>query len=95
MYHPIVFSRPKVTSTVLSFVPKKNINCVINKIENLEYITNQFFSKKRKMINKSIKKIFKNKEKIKLIKNINLNSRPSDLPPQKSIMKLQNCLKKI
>ena len=35
------------------------------------------------MINKSIKKIFKNKEKIKLIKNINLNSRPSDLPPQK------------
>ena len=57
------FPRPKVTSTVY-LLYQKNINCVINKIENLEYITNQFFSKKRKMINKSIKKIFKNKEKL-------------------------------
>jgi len=77
------FPKPKIDSTVLFLKPNNKIKNKIKNLENLEKITHVFFSKKRKMINKSIKKIFKNKEKIKLIKNINLNSRPSDLPPQK------------
>ena len=77
------FPRPKIKSTILYFVPKKNIPYKIDKIDNLEYITNQLFSKKRKMINKSIKNIFKSNKKIDLIKNLNLNNRPSELSPEK------------
>ncbi len=72
------FPKPKVTSTVLHLMPLKNINYKINNINNLEYITNIFFSNKRKMVNKNIKKIFKPNE-IKKFKNLNLKSRPSDL----------------
>ena len=54
----------------------------IKNIENLEKITNIFFSGKRKMINKKIKNIF-NKEKLDLIKDLNLKSRPSNLKPEK------------
>ncbi len=76
------FPKPKVESSVLFFKPKKNISIDIKKIENLEKITNIFFSGKRKMINKKIKKIF-NKEKLDLIKDLNLKSRPSNLKPEK------------
>jgi len=78
------FPKPKVESMVLHLKPKNNNSLMkIKHIENLEKITSIFFSGKRKMINKSIKKIFENDEKIKLIKNLNLQSRPSDLKPEK------------
>jgi len=72
------FPRPKVTSTVIHLVPIKKINCKIKDIKNLEYITNTFFSTKRKKINKKIKEIF-NSDQINKFKDLNLNDRPSDL----------------
>ena len=72
------FPKPKVTSTVVHMVPVKKVKYKINDIKNLEYITNIFFSNKRKMINKQIKKIFKVDE-IKKFQDLNLNKRPSDL----------------
>jgi len=74
--------KPKVDSSVLFFKPKKKISINIKNIENLEKITNIFFSNRRKMINKNIKKIF-NKDKLDLIKDLDLKSRPSDLKPEK------------
>ena len=77
------FPKPKVDSTVLYFEPQNKIYVKIKKIKNLEKITNILFSNRRKMINKNIRKIFKKKDFIKLIKNLNLNSRPSELMPEK------------
>ena len=78
------FPKPKVNSTVLSFGINENTSNKIKKIENLEKITNLLFSNRRKMINKSIKKIFinDNKELVKKL-NIDLSLRPSDLKPKK------------
>tara|TARA_Y100000389_G_scaffold71507_1_gene68181 strand:+ start:7525 stop:8310 length:786 start_codon:yes stop_codon:yes gene_type:complete len=79
---PNCFSpKPKVTSTVFHFQPIKNKTFKIKKISNLEKITNILFSNKRKMINKSIKKILTNNE-IKNIKGLELNYRPSDIKPE-------------
>ena len=72
--------KPKVLSIVIHFKPKKNIYNIKN-VNNLEKITNIFFSNRRKMINKSIKKILSQK-KIHTIKDLNLNSRPADLSPE-------------
>ena len=76
------FPKPKVDSTVLFFKSKNLFDENIKNIENLEKITNIFFSNKRKMINKNIKKIPKKKQ-INLIENLDLESRPSDLKPEK------------
>ena len=48
---------------------------------NLEKITNFFFSNKRKMINKTIKKLL-NEREIKSIIGLKLNSRPSEIKPE-------------
>ena len=72
------FPKPKVTSTVMLFKPNKKIKFCIKDISNLEKITNIMFSNKRKMINKSLKKIL-NTYQINSIKDLNLNSRPADL----------------
>ena len=77
------FPKPKVNSTVILFKPKKNNSNNIKKLENLEKITNIFFSSKRKMINKSIKKIFNENIHKDVIKNIDLKCRPADLKPEK------------
>ena len=77
------FPKPKIISTVLNFVPHEIKDCKINNIENLEKITNIFFSNKRKMINKNIKKIFKTLKIINSIKDLDLMSRPEDLKPEK------------
>ena len=42
---------------VIHFKPKQNKIYKINNISNLEKVTNILFSNKRKMINKSLKKI--------------------------------------
>ena len=72
--------KPKVTSMVIHFQPKEKISFIIRKISNLETLTNIFFSNKRKMINKNIKKIL-NKDKINLLSDLNLNLRPSNISP--------------
>ena len=72
------FPKPKVVSTVLHLVPVKIKNYNIKNLKNLEFITNIFFSKKRKIINKTLKKNFKQKQ-IMMFKNLNINNRPSDL----------------
>ena len=56
MFLRIVFPKPKVVSTVLHLVPVKIKNYNIKNLKNLEFITNIFFSKKRKIINKTLKK---------------------------------------
>ena len=74
------FPKPKVTSIVIHFKPKKNILSKIKKIENLEKITNILFSNKRKMINKNIKKVL-NEADVKKIFNLKLNLRPAEISP--------------
>jgi len=78
---PNCFSpKPKINSLVIHFKPKKVFSSIKN-IENLERVTNIFFSNKRKMINKNIRKILSDKE-IKKIRGINLSSRPTELSPE-------------
>ena len=77
------FPKPKVVSSVLHFERKIKKSIKIKNIENLEKITNLLFSNRRKMINKNMKKIFKSDSKLKKIKNLNLNHRPSDIKPEK------------
>ncbi len=75
------FPKPKVTSMVILFKPKLKKIYNIENILNLEKITNIFFSNKRKMINKTIKKIL-NEQDIKSINDLKLNSRPSEIRPE-------------
>ena len=75
------FPKPKINSIILHFKPKDNILFKIKKITNLEKITNLFFSNKRKMINKSLKKIFTDKE-IKSIPSLKENLRPTEVDPE-------------
>ncbi len=73
------FPRPKVTSMIIQFKPKKQmINLNIN---NLEKITQIFFSNKRKMINKNIHKLL-DKKKIDKISRLNVKLRPSEIQPE-------------
>ena len=74
------FPKPKITSMVIHFQPKNNELFNIKEISNLEKITNIFFSNKRKMINKTLHKLF-DKDKIKTIKGLKENLRPSDIKP--------------
>ena len=74
------FPKPKVTSMVLHFQPKLNNTYKIKKVSNLEKVTNIIFSNKRKMINKSLKKIL-NSNEINKIFDLKVNSRPSELKP--------------
>ena len=75
------FPKPKVVSIVIHFKPMKKSLFKIRSINNLEKITNIFFSNKRKMIKKNIKKIL-NESEIQKILNLNLNSRPSEIKPE-------------
>jgi len=74
------FPKPKVTSIVIHFKPKKHLSYKIKNLAKLEQVTNILFSNKRKMINKNIRKILK-KMDIKKIADLNLNSRPAELKP--------------
>ncbi len=75
------FPKPKVTSSILHFKPRKINNHKVIKLSNLEKITGIFFSNKRKMINKNIKKIL-SPNRINEIPNINLKLRPSEISPE-------------
>ena len=74
------FPKPKVDSTLLSFVPKKEFYYIKNP-ENLEKITRIFFNQRRKMIKNPLKQIFKNPEKVAENFKLNLNLRPQNLSP--------------
>ena len=75
------FPKPKVNSTVLFFKPKRKKNFYIKNLDNLEKITNIFFSSRRKMINKNVKKIFK-KNYNNVVKDLNVRLRPSEVKPE-------------
>ncbi len=74
------FPKPKVDSTLLSFVPKKEFYYIKNP-ENLEKITRIFFNQRRKMIKNPLRQIFKNPEKVAVNFKLNLNLRPQNLSP--------------
>ena len=69
------FPKPKVHSTVLEFLPKKNFY-QIKDPKNLEKITKIFFSQRRKMIKKPINIVFKKFQ----FNYKKFNIRPSDRP---------------
>ncbi len=78
---PNCFSpKPKVKSTLVHMSPKKN-QFKIKNLNNLEKITNIFFSNKRKMVNKSLRKIL-TKNQIAHIEKKYLNLRPENLKPK-------------
>mgnify|MGYP001166443737 FL=1 len=74
------YPKPKVSSTLLLFIPKKKVYN-INELKNLEFITRTFFSLRRKMIKKPLKQIFKNFSDIVLKLKLNPNDRPQNLNP--------------
>ena len=71
--------KPKVDSIVIEFEPivRKDLN--FKSIESLEYITNVFFSNRRKMINKTFKKLKIYDEKFLQNNSIDLTLRPEKL----------------
>ena len=75
------FPKPKIYSMIVHFKPKSDNLYKIKNIKNLEKITNLFFSNKRKMINKTLKNIFKNNNLIGKLK-LNTNLRPSNISPE-------------
>ena len=74
------FPKPKVDSTLLSFVPRKNF-FHIKKPANLEKITRIFFNQRRKMIKNPLKQIFKNPDIVVEKLNLDVNLRPQNLSP--------------
>ena len=74
------FPKPKVTSMVLHLKSYKNKKYFIKDLSNLEKITNVLFSNRRKMINKSIKKILSEKSLLK-IPDLKLNLRAENIEP--------------
>ena len=75
------FPKPKVTSMVIHFKTLRKNFFNLNDISNLEKITNILFSNRRKMINKSIKKIL-DTNKLKELPNLDLNLRPEKISPE-------------
>jgi len=73
------FPKPKVNSTVLSFIPKKEKIFDIKNPKYLEKITRVLFSNRRKMINKSFAKLFVNSDHVAKNLNLDLNKRPEEL----------------
>ena len=73
------FPKPKVDSIVIEFQPvvRKDVN--FNSIKSLEFITNVFFSNKRKMVNKTFKKLKINDPDFLKENDIDLTLRPENL----------------
>ena len=85
---------PKVDSTVLVFRPINNKDYLINDKINIEEITHDLFSNRRKMINKTIRKNFDTHEKLFKELKINPNWRPAELN-ENHYFKLAERLEKI
>ena len=73
------FPKPKVDSIVIEFQPvvRKDVN--FNSIKSLEFITNVFFSNKRKMVNKTFRKLKIDNPDFLKENNIDLTLRPENL----------------
>ena len=71
--------KPKINSTVLSFIPKKNNVFNIKNPKCLETVTRVLFSSRRKMINKNFVKLFGQDMSVAKDLNLNLNQRPEEL----------------
>ena len=70
---------PKVDSSVLSFTPKTNSNFKLEDLNILSDLTKIIFNTKRKMISKTLEKLFNEKE-LKIINFDNIkNLRPENL----------------
>ena len=74
------YPAPKIKSTILLLEPKSSF-FNINNPKNLEHVTNIFFSQKRKMINKPLKILFKDINRISKKFNLDLTKRPQNLDP--------------
>ena len=72
------YPKPKVESSILSFVPETKYVKFQNP-KSLEVVTRIFFSQKRKMINKPFKQLFNNNNEVLNRLKINLNLRPQNL----------------
>ena len=72
------FPKPKVESTILSFVTEKKYIKFKN-AKSLELVTRVFFSQKRKMINKPLKQLFNDNNELLNRLKINVNLRPQNL----------------
>ena len=77
--------KPKIKSTLLEFIPKKNIVEIKNP-KNLENITKIFFSQRRKMIKKNFMRLFKNFNNLSKKVNIKLTDRPQNISVDKFLM---------
>tara|TARA_B100001057_G_scaffold467782_1_gene526253 strand:+ start:8172 stop:8954 length:783 start_codon:yes stop_codon:yes gene_type:complete len=77
--------KPKIKSTLLEFIPKKNFIELKNP-RNLEKITNLFFNQRRKMIKKNFMKLFKDFNIVSEKYNIKLTNRPQMLSINKFLM---------
>ena len=73
------FPKPKVDSIVIEFMPIKRKDISFKSIKSLEYITNIFFSNKRKMINKTFKKLKINNDSFIKNNKIDLTLRPEKI----------------
>ena len=69
---------PKVKSTLLVFVPKKQYH-IIKDPKNLEHITNIFFSQRRKMIKKPLSILFNDIDQVSEKLSLDLNMRPQNI----------------
>ena len=76
------FPKPKIKSTLLEFIPKKNIIEIENP-KNLENITKIFFSQRRKMVKKNFIRLFKNFDDLSKKINIKLTDRPQNISVDK------------
>ena len=70
--------KPKIDSTVLHFIPKKDFQKFKNS-KNIEIVTRTFFNQRRKMIKNPLKQLFKNPKEISDKLNIDLSLRPQNL----------------
>jgi len=87
------YPKPKIKSTVLVFEPILNYDFKVKKISNLEKVTQVFFSKKRKMINKAFRTLFKKPSEIEKKINLNLSLRPNQIS-EKEYYKITEYLEK-
>ena len=78
------FPKPKVWSSLITLTPKSKIQ-TINKVKNLEHITNIFFNNRRKMIKKPMRLLFKDYETIANKIKLDLNLRPQNVTQDKFI----------
>jgi 16S rRNA (adenine1518-N6/adenine1519-N6)-dimethyltransferase len=84
---------PKVKSTILIFEPIINEDFTVQNISNLETITHYFFSKKRKMVNKTFNTLFNKPKLVAKEIDIDLSLRPNQIS-EKQYYKITECFEK-